>query len=1163
MWIGDTEVPDELVEAGRTGELVLFVGAGASMEDPSNLPSFSKLTKDIAASASKQVKKKDLKRPDLYLGRLEDEGIKVRETAAALLSPPTSKPNRLHHAIVGLAKTCPSIRVVTTNFDRHLSGALAAQQTTVDEYSAPALPMGDDFEGLVYLHGHLKQPTHRLVLTDKDFGSAYLHDAWAARFLERMFRARVVLFIGYSHSDVVMQYFARALGRQSARYVLTHNPEDRNWQTWGITPVGYQANGTSHAALPVVLEKWGRLASMKRLEHVAHVQEIVSAGIPAIPEEVSYLEATLADAERVRYFTQTAAGAEWLHWAAGRPEFTRLSTGDSDDGIALALAQWVATGFITDEEQSRVALRVMGQRAWAPLTWRSIALRVCVCSAHGGVTAWLRPWVALLIDRDPGARQDRGDLLTTLLTSADWSQDPGTALMLLDHVSRPQLVPLPTFGPEDRPWFDILLRGTEWQLTIAWTTGLDALLPAHLPTILAIVDHRLREACRIIGAANPTTTFDRISYKRVAIDTTGLDIVRDTLDVLIDAGRDLLLRAMESHPGLAEHYLDVWADAEETILVRFAVHVWCKRSDRTPSEKLVWVAGRQWLYRPGIQHEVYRLLQANLPESDPDVARLIVQQALDGPPNTGSAAEHNARRRFDLVSWLATTAPSLPSITEAFSRLKDEHPDWAPDTPTGINARGVRNPFNRSAPFTVEQLHAWIQTDALGAAEKLIEASADWAGPTQEEAFRVLEQCTILHPDNGLALLLVIKERMPSAVPAVIQGWAEASLPDETARRILHELAQMELETFGPTIAYLLTYGIRDSEPTEWHRFNAARILAERVWSALDQPAPLRGTNVFIGALNSPAGRLAEFWIRAVSRDWREAVESWTGLGDRLASILDTMLSSADPKAEHATVVLASDLHFFHAADPQWANARLVPLFSMSADPERALLAWAGLLEGARPTDALGEILLAHYLDAATHEALDTDELRPQLGYHLAWITLYASLAPVTWLRRFAATSRPRIRVLWAQNMARLLKSLDRTAADQEWARWMGEYWGDRVATAQVYVEEASAMAEWVPWLTAHRTEAIDLVIQCPTDITLTSNLLYEISQADLFDRPEDWIRLLDHLLGGAAYLNNWMYLQEIVQKLCSFTPRPNVTPLIEHALRLKIDGAQTWTARP
>ena len=41
MWMGGVDVPQELIDAHQRGELVIFVGAGASMSAPSNLPDFN------------------------------------------------------------------------------------------------------------------------------------------------------------------------------------------------------------------------------------------------------------------------------------------------------------------------------------------------------------------------------------------------------------------------------------------------------------------------------------------------------------------------------------------------------------------------------------------------------------------------------------------------------------------------------------------------------------------------------------------------------------------------------------------------------------------------------------------------------------------------------------------------------------------------------------------------------------------------------------------------------------------------------------------------------------------------------------------------------------------------------------------------------------------
>jgi len=127
--------------------------------------------------------------------------------------------------------------------------------------------------------------TH-LIVTDADFGRAYLRDAWAARFLERMFSSFTVLFVGYSHGDIVMRYLARSLGRQSNRYVLTPKPDASDWRQLNIVPVAYEVKGSSHAALTKGLGKWARLLSMGLLDHRQRIAQLVVAPPSEVPESI-------------------------------------------------------------------------------------------------------------------------------------------------------------------------------------------------------------------------------------------------------------------------------------------------------------------------------------------------------------------------------------------------------------------------------------------------------------------------------------------------------------------------------------------------------------------------------------------------------------------------------------------------------------------------------------------------------------------------------------------------------------------------------------------------------------------------------------------------------------------------------------------------------------
>ena len=215
-WIQDVEIPGELVADHREGRLVLFVGAGASTGSPSDLPLFKELAEEIARLAERDYPN-DGERPDQLLDRLRDEGVDVHRLVKKVIGRPESSPNSLHRSIVGLAEAAGRLRIVTTNYDRHLSSCMPEP---VEEYAAPAVPMRRDFEGIVYLHGPLRQDPELLVVTATDFGEAYFNVPWATEFLKLMFRESTVLFVGYSHSDVLMEHLGRGLPPTSKRYAF-------------------------------------------------------------------------------------------------------------------------------------------------------------------------------------------------------------------------------------------------------------------------------------------------------------------------------------------------------------------------------------------------------------------------------------------------------------------------------------------------------------------------------------------------------------------------------------------------------------------------------------------------------------------------------------------------------------------------------------------------------------------------------------------------------------------------------------------------------------------------------------------------------------------------------------------------------------------------------
>ena len=208
MKISGINFPKPLLDALRDGDLVIFAGAGVSMGEPARLPNFRRLAEAIAQGTGEVLHDEP---EDQFLGRLQHKGQNVHERAAQALSKHGLEPTDLHRFLLQLYSGPESTRIVTTNFDLLFEQAAEDVFESLPEvFTAPALPLGGKFKGIVHVHGSVDR-TDDMVLTDMDFGRAYLTEGWARRFLVDLFRSFPILFVGYSHNDIVVNYLARAM----------------------------------------------------------------------------------------------------------------------------------------------------------------------------------------------------------------------------------------------------------------------------------------------------------------------------------------------------------------------------------------------------------------------------------------------------------------------------------------------------------------------------------------------------------------------------------------------------------------------------------------------------------------------------------------------------------------------------------------------------------------------------------------------------------------------------------------------------------------------------------------------------------------------------------------------------------------------------------------
>ena len=394
------DFPSALISALRDHRLVVFAGAGVSMGEPACLPDFKTLAKQIAQGTGEEPGRHEP--DDRFLGRLKaDKRVQVHELAAQALKARCPRATELHRDLLQLFPNPTLPRIVTTNFDLLFEQAATdgAAESKLEVFKAPALPLGRKFDGIVHVHGSLDRP-ETLVLTDEDFGRAYLTEGWARRFLLDLFRSFTVLFVGYSHDDIVMHYLARALPAGDAqRFVLTDETDKLRWRRLGIVPIPFPDYGTLYAGI-------GELAKdMSRgiLDRQHEIREIAKSGPPAGDHEVVTLAEAFSDSVLARFFTASAKDPDWIVWLDRRDHLINLFRGRVElKDPERELAKWLAKEFACDHPDE--LWRVIGRHGMDihPELWREIAYSVGLPNSNIPNSDTLSRWVSVLLATVPG-----------------------------------------------------------------------------------------------------------------------------------------------------------------------------------------------------------------------------------------------------------------------------------------------------------------------------------------------------------------------------------------------------------------------------------------------------------------------------------------------------------------------------------------------------------------------------------------------------------------------------------------------------------------------------------------------------------------------------------------------------------------------------------------
>lgn len=1125
-----------MISAQRDGQLCIFAGAGVSMGPPANYPNFRGLVRHIASGTG--IKQEKYEPFDHFLGRLENAKVKVHEQAKTLLTNPKSKPNRLHDYITRLFTSSESVRIVTTNFDNHFTKVLNAKYHPSPEvFIAPALPVGSRFVGLVYLHGSVDGPADRLVLTDRDFGRAYLTEGWARRFLQELYGAFTVLFIGYSHNDPVMGYLTRGLPPNSTRlFAFTPETAVDHWKFLGITPIPYDVSSAGHAALERSVERWADKSAWGVLDHEQQIKALV-AGVPPLvgTEEDDYMRIVLEDLVRLRFFVRHAQRTEWLDWAEERGFLRALfSRAQPNEEKFLLLADWFSRNFVLGHSEKALAVYERQGQGMGFFLWHGIVHNFHAADNVDGEI--LSRWIPLLMrNYSPG---DNCDFLEYLVTKLAKTNEWPTCLTLFDFLTQPRVGIEKRFGvfaskSEDKRMTDskIVILGSHYWLNEAWQRYLKPKLAELALPIARIASGNIQRAHDL--AVSHRIAYDEwepLSYHRSAIEPHEQNHLKHDFDVVIDAARDSLEWLLANDANRGEALIEEWISTLPQLLRRLAVHGMAEAKHFSPNEKLTWIVKRKLLGSVSLHHELYRLLWRAYPRAGKqirkellDEARREVREEIKANPSRDS--DMYRHELYRLLCWLDSAAEQkCPLVRSRLRRLSRKYPKWIrpekPDFTHWLN--GGR--WGNESPITSEDLLKKPLADTM---DTLLTYKGDeFRGPNRDGLLDAVSAAVRNGPDWGLALAKQLKRRKRYSSdlwPRIFWGFSDATLSD-THWRILLSLIEKTPKLFkhDGEIARVLQMSLRkDQVSLPYVLLPQAEIIASRLFTILDR-RPLKSKedskDWLQAAINHTGGHLAEFFLEALSIHRKNNPNKWKGIPfPAIRKVLQRMTIGRSHAAEMGRIFLASQLHFLFYIDAKWTTKNILPLFSWTKNIRAAKQAWHGYLVWGKWTDDNLSTLLSLYAQCFDRLKSELKDFRERFAEHVADICILSgrAIAYGRWLNQFLRKVETVDRKHLASAIGRTLSNSDQASNKRVWQAWLDIYWSNRLLGKPVPLEadELSEMIDWAPHLQEVFPEVVKQITKAKIRVSVDDFIYHLILENKIADRyPVDTAKLMLHL---------------------------------------------------
>jgi hypothetical protein len=1166
MWITKyIDLPDEIIEAQKNGELVIFAGAGISTPPPSNLPNFEKLAVAIARGFFPYD---DTIPIDTFLGKLLNRQIKVHEKAIELLTSEDSKPCSYHRNLFKLFGK-NQIKIVTTNFDDHFRSA--SDQIELPYYTAPALPLGRDFTGVVHLHGSVTKRPQDLVLTDSDFGRAYFTDAWATNFLRGMFSNYVVLFIGFSANDPVIKYIARGLGSNNRnRYAFTEEGLHDHWNHLQIKYIEYPR--TRHDLLEEAIEAWVIRTQMGVFEQRKLIKDIVEKPPEYNVVEESYISNQLKNHLGAQHFFELANDFQWVEWMYNNKSLDPLF--NTECGLTPfkhMQARWFSS-FLGNESEKMMKLimeKDMVSTYLKQYLTRELYRKDVELSPNE-----VGKWFPVLLGHVNYHKHE--DNIEYIASNMEYPENKEQILILFDYLTRPitkykRKFSLSENNNDELVDIEIEVQGDTYWLGEIWRKSIYPNLDYFAIPLMYILINQLQMVTLLLKATGHGK-WDPVSFSRSAIEAHEQDRFLDSMDFVIDSCRDVLEYLIEVDSMLALSFINQFIISESKLLKRISIHGYKLIAEVPIDKKIVWLVNNNLLFMSDYKHEVYQLIKyiysALSVKSKRSFLKYVTEEFDKKRADEDSNKDVVDYEEYNLYYWLTLSDDKCRLARRAHLNAKKknkrfkvrEYPDF-----THWSSIGGFSPITSN--ISVNKILSKDPSDAKDLKWLTTYKEEDHPFDEREGFLAVVTSAIATQHEWGWKLLrrLASSPKMwkTDLWKAILKGFKEINLSDDEWVEISKILVNhSNLNEFRYEVAYLFDNATNSHETNFELSISIIIKIFHKIFNSVQDSDIFSVEDALTQAINHPVGKFTEFFCYVYIQVSNEEKANKKILDEIKINIFSRLVNQSDEKSQMGKIILANRLHIFLTIDEDWSKKNLIPLFDVTIDIEMAKMAWnAYATYGGKWNERILESLfpklllilpISNELNTHTRESI----------YRLSASLLFYSTEFSEPLRNyFLTTGNEDQFILLTNELSRSLEQLEVKAIEQAWGEWLSKYLRFRLENFPVVMsdEELSEIIEWLPSLEAVIEDFVALIITAKTVKLRNAHIIYQISRNELGKKyPQTLLIYLEFILrdNGIEFYSDEAF--NVMSQILESLPNKHEYFLVvcEHLLRSNMPKA-------